>query len=95
MIEFGPRMAQLEPPGKVSHFLSSPLEVQCEPSLTQQGAKTHFYKVQDQRMYPTLYTNGLAKLREARAKEWNLNTVTGLLLELHVQSYGDASLNDR
>ncbi|KAI0126857.1 hypothetical protein BJ170DRAFT_684436 [Xylariales sp. AK1849] len=93
-IEFGPRMAQLEPSGKVSHFLSPPVEVQCEPSLIQQGDKTRFYKIQAPRMCPTLYTMGWAKIREARAKEWDLSTVTGVSLELHVQSYGDANSSD-
>jgi hypothetical protein len=101
MVEFGPHMLQLEESGAESKFLGSTVQVQCQPSLVQKvGTSRNFYSIGAPTMRPTLYTTGFVRIRQAKAKDgskvrdWDLNTVTAIQLELHTESWGDAYGSD-
>ncbi|CAI6097698.1 unnamed protein product [Clonostachys chloroleuca] len=101
MVEFGPHMVQLEESGAESKFLGSTVQVQCQPSLVQKvGTSRKFYSIGEPTMRPTLYTTGFVRIRQAKAKDgsklrdWDLNTITAIQLELHTESWGDAYGSD-
>ncbi|CAH0028163.1 unnamed protein product [Clonostachys rhizophaga] len=101
MVEFGPHMLQLEESGAESKFLGSTVQVQCQPSLVQKvGTSRKFYSIGAPTMRPTLYTTGFVRIRQAKAKDgskvrdWDLNTITAIQLELHTESWGDAYGSD-
>ncbi|VUC26768.1 unnamed protein product [Clonostachys rosea] len=95
MVEFGRHMLQLEESGAESKFLGAMVQVQCQPSLVQKaGTKRKFYSIDEAAMRPTLYTTGSVRIRQAKAKDWDLSTVTAIQLELHAESWGDAYGSD-
>uniref|UniRef100_A0A0B7K183 Uncharacterized protein n=1 Tax=Bionectria ochroleuca TaxID=29856 RepID=A0A0B7K183_BIOOC len=89
-IEFGPLMTQLEHDGTETQYFGSLMQVESDQPFVLQTSERVFRKFPKSSMSPALYTSGHVKLRAMGFEEWDLSTVTGIIMEIHVQSHGDA-----
>ncbi|CAH0003360.1 unnamed protein product [Clonostachys byssicola] len=90
VIEFGPLMTQLEHDGTETQYFGSLMQVESDQPFVFQTSGRVFQTFPKSSMSPALYTSGQVKLRAMGWEEWDLSTVTEIIMEIHVQSHGDA-----
>lgn len=89
MIQLGPRMQQLDRDGNSSEFFCSPMELMFDPPFNSTSG-SYFHELHQDRLRPTLYTMGWVQIRGFSNDEWDLNSVTGISLQLHIEFNGEA-----